>query len=111
MVSVLTGEQCPTSIGARFPPLRGRNEHVGTGVSRATHARSENEKPLSMAAHHALPVGMDRVPKMPTPERGPDPLCTIMQDGKTEMVSWRRGRGSGCGVDGALRRPWYPIRY
>jgi hypothetical protein len=41
---------------------------VGTGVSRASHTRHQNEKPLSVLAYHTLPVGTDSVPKMPTHE-------------------------------------------
>ena len=34
-----------------------RNEHVGTGVSLTYHARSENEKPLSVGATHTSSDG------------------------------------------------------
>jgi hypothetical protein len=44
------------------------DRHVGTGVSLANNGQAANEKPLSAPARHALPVGMDRVPKLPTPE-------------------------------------------
>jgi SagB-type dehydrogenase family enzyme len=45
------------------------DSHVGTGVSEANNGQPANEKPLSALSDHALPVGMDSVPKIPTPER------------------------------------------
>jgi hypothetical protein len=49
-----------------------RDNIVGTGVSSANHARHQNEKPLSVSANHALPVGTDTpsklAPKIPTHE-------------------------------------------
>src|SRR5579859_2799199 len=47
-----------------------RDENIGTGVSLTYNGQPANDMPLwERPAHHALPVGIDSVPKIPPPER------------------------------------------
>jgi hypothetical protein len=79
---------------------------VGTGVSSAYNDWHLNEKPLSAPAHHAFPVGTDKVPIIPTHERGQGngrPLAGIWGVGTTTPSFLHAVTGGTRGVPEQLQ--------